>query len=77
MNDLLVAKIQAMRTERNMTKKEFAALVGVHPAIISHIENRERPPSTRVAMKLANVLGIGSDELLEILSDSKAEREAV
>lgn len=75
MSEVLAGKIKAMRTERGMSIKKFAELVGVHPAIISFIENGTRPPSVRVAMKLAPVLDIGADELLEILNDSRSERE--
>lgn len=75
MSEALAGKIKAMRTERAMSKREFAELVGVHPAIISFIENGTRPPSVRVAMKLADVLGIGADELLQILNDSRKERQ--
>lgn len=75
MTEALAQKIKAMRTERSLSKREFADLVGVHPAIISFIETGRRAPSVRVAVKLAEVLGIGSDELLRILNESKVERE--
>lgn len=75
MSEALAGKIKALRTERAMSKKEFAELVGVHPAIISFIENGTRRPSVRVAVKLAGVLNIGADELLQILNDAGTERE--
>lgn len=75
MSEVLAGKIKAMRRERGMSIKEFAELVDVHPAIISFIENGTRTASVRVAMKLAPVLDIGANELLQILNDSRTERE--
>lgn len=75
MSETLAERIGKARAERGMSKRKFAELIGVHPAIISFIENGERKPSVRVGVKLADVLNLSADELLQILNEPKRDRD--
>lgn len=63
-NDRLGEKIRMYRTSINMTQAEFAQRLGVTGASVSAYENGVRSPSFDVLIKISNILGISTDELL-------------
>ncbi len=63
-NDKLGEKIRMYRMSINMTQAEFAQRLGVTGASVSAYENGVRSPSFDVLIKISNILGISTDELL-------------
>jgi transcriptional regulator with XRE-family HTH domain len=68
--------IRARRKELGLTLEEVAALVGVTPGALSHIESGRRLPDPRNAVAIAQALQLDPDELLNLLDDAHAERRA-
>jgi transcriptional regulator with XRE-family HTH domain len=65
--------VKALRTARNLTVRELAAIIGVSPEIISRIE---RGASVRMATKRARRLAHTLKIPLSMLSTEGAEEEA-
>lgn len=63
-NDKIGEKIRMYRISINMTQAEFAQRLGVTGASVSAYENGVRSPSFDVLIKISNILGISTDELL-------------
>lgn len=53
-----------LRSERGMTQRELAALVGCYPKDISRWENGVRTPGAESLAKLAAALGCSSDDII-------------
>jgi len=69
-------RVQMLRVERGLSRKELAALVKIHPQTIGFIERRQFNPTIDVALRLSEALGIGlesifSREPFQLLSDAK------
>ena len=60
-----------IRTEKGMTQKIIADAVGVTPQAISNYEAGIREPSLSTAKRIATVLEVTVDQLLEDESDDK------
>ena len=56
-------RIQMLRVERGLSRKELAELVKVHPQTIGFIERRQFNPTIDVALRLSEALGIGLDAI--------------
>lgn len=57
------AFIKTKRSDKGMSLRETAALVGVNPAYLSRVECGKVPPSDHLIDRLAEVLNCSSDEL--------------
>ena len=57
-------KIKKYRTTIKMTQQDFAYRLGVTGASVSAYENGTRTPSFDVLVRIANILGVTTDDLL-------------
>lgn len=64
-------KILILRENLNMKQKELADLVGITEATLSRYENNKREPRGEIVTRLAKILNVSTDYLLdnEISSD--------
>lgn len=69
--------VRARRKELGLTLEEVAAIVGVTPGALSHIESGRRLPDPRNAVAIAQALQMDPDELLALLDDAHADRNAL
>lgn len=66
MNQAALGKqIKAAREKKNMTQEELAAAVDYSVDHMSVIERGVKPPKLDKLIAIANVLGVGTDELLQ------------
>lgn len=68
-------RLQMLRVERGLSRKELAEKVEVHPQTIGYIERRQFNPTIDIALRLSDVLGVGLDaifsrEPFELLRDA-------
>lgn len=63
MKDALGNSLRQHREARNWTQAELAERVGVSRKTINTVENSVFVPSTIVALKIANALGVTVEEL--------------
>lgn len=68
--------IRARRKELGLTLEEVAAVVGVTPGALSHVESGRRLPDARNLISMAQALQLDPDELLTLLDEAHAERRA-
>ena len=61
----ITTKVEAIRKERGLTQAELAEKLGVHQSTISLIENAARNPSANLLVKIADVLDVTIDELID------------
>ena len=73
-SQILRTRLRVARAERDVSQAELARAVGVSRQTISSIETGQYCPSTVLALRLAEVLGIPFSELfwLEGASDGPA-----
>lgn len=64
MNEKIGDKIKKYRMSIKMTQAEFAERLGVTGASVSAYENGTRQPSYYILVKIANILGVTTDNLL-------------
>ncbi len=57
--------IRGIRKMRHLTQQEFSEKIGVTRASISRYESGDRTPPLPVLKKIAGVLGVTIDELVE------------
>jgi putative transcriptional regulator len=62
-------KLRDLRTQKNYTQAELAALVGVSRKTINTVENRVFIPSTLLALKLADALETKVEKLFYLVTD--------
>ena len=63
--EALGKRIKAAREKKNMTQEELAAAVDYGVGHMSVIERGIKPPKLDKLVAIANVLGVGTDELLQ------------
>jgi putative transcriptional regulator len=56
-------RIEALRTQANLSRQELADQVGVHYQTIGYIERGEYSPSLVLALRVASVLGAKVEEI--------------
>lgn len=61
----ITTKVEAIRKERGLTQAELAEKLGVQQSTISLIENAARNPSANLLVKIADVLDVTIDELID------------
>jgi DNA-binding XRE family transcriptional regulator len=62
----LFNRIEQARTARGLTRQQLADAVGVHYQTIGYLERGEYSPSLTLALRLANVLEAGVEELFSV-----------
>ena len=62
-------KVRELREAKGITQTELAAMCGITQTMISKIEVGESNGSVTVVKKIADVLGVTTDELLADKSD--------
>lgn len=70
------SRLAALRRAAGLTQAELAQLVGETQQNIAYWEQSERPPRSDVLPKLARVLGVRSDHLLDDTADLPKTRRA-
>lgn len=63
-NDHLALRIRAFRKLKGYTQQELAERLGVSVAVLGAIERGTRRADSIILEKIADVLGVGMDELL-------------
>lgn len=58
-------KLKELRKQKNLSQGKLAKLLGVHPTHISRYERGIIHPTSRLLQKLAEVLDVSADSLLE------------
>lgn len=56
-------RVKTYRVDRGLSRRELADRVSVHPQTIGAIERGQFNPTIEVALRLAEVLGVGLDAL--------------
>jgi putative transcriptional regulator len=64
--EVLANRLREMRDARGWTQAELAARVGVSRKTVNTVENRVFTPSTLLALKLAEALGVTVEQLFWI-----------
>ncbi|WP_438725707.1 helix-turn-helix transcriptional regulator [Parasphingorhabdus sp. DH2-15] len=54
-------RVQMLRVERGLSRKELAEMVQIHPQTVGFIERRQFNPTIDVCLRLSEVLGVGLD----------------
>ena len=65
-------RLKIARTQKNLSRKQVAEIVGVTASLIGLYETDERLPSLPVFMKLASCYGVSTDYLLNCEASDKA-----
>jgi transcriptional regulator with XRE-family HTH domain len=58
-------QIRSLREDRNWTQRDLAALVGVTTGVVSRWESGESVPPFHRFLSLAEILGVGVEDLLQ------------
>ena len=73
--DMTIGKrIALLRKEKGLTQEELATHMGVSPQAVSKWENDQTCPDISALPKLARLLGVTVDELLEGKTETTAVR---
>ena len=64
--DPLYNRIESVRQARGLSRQQLADAVGVHYQTIGYLERGEYSPSLTLALRLAEVLGHGVQDLFSI-----------
>jgi len=62
----LFNRIEQARAAQGLTRQQLADAVGVHYQTIGYLERGEYSPSLTLALRLAQVLGVGVEELFSV-----------
>lgn len=64
MSQVFAANLSAARAAKGMSKRQLAQAAGIHPAQVTRYENGDQMPMVRQLRKLADALGVTSDDLI-------------
>lgn len=59
-------RLPVLRTERGISRKQLAELVGVHYQTIGYLERGEYSPSLVLALRIAAALGVPVDAVFSL-----------
>ena len=62
----LYNRLAALRADRNMTRKDLAAAVGVHYQTIGYLERGEYRPSLVLALQIARLFEVPVDAVFSL-----------
>ena len=71
MKDEVNNQIKRYRSERHMTQQDLAKLSGVSRQSIISIEQGRYIPSLPLALKLAQIFECATDDLFQLMEDTK------
>lgn len=66
-------KLQSLREQRGLNKRELADLLGVTAASVSHMEKGIRKPSFEVLVKLSDVFNVPADEFTRMATEPERQ----
>lgn len=66
-------RLKQLRTEKGLSQKQLAEMVGAHVMNISRYERGENRPTSEVLSKLANALDTSVDYLMSGSTDDRAK----
>ena len=66
---LIGRRIKIAREAKKLTQEKLAELVNLSPMHISVLERGQKPPKLETLIKLANILGVSGDYLLQDVID--------
>lgn len=69
--------IHTKRTERDLTLRGFAAILGVSPAFISDVEKGRRFPGSELMQTIASVLQLSEDDTVLMYDLAAQDRGGV
>ena len=76
--DAVGARIRYLRKQLNLSLKDLERLTGVSPSYINRLErNHRKAPSVPIIYKLAPVLGVSPQELMEMTEEEKREKDVI
>ncbi len=58
-------KLHQLRKQKGFTLRQLAEMLGVHYAHLNNIEHGARRPSTDLVLKVAEVFGVSTDQLMK------------
>lgn len=61
---MLTLKLKDLRKRKKLTQYQLADIMGVSQATVTYWENGKREPDLATVVKLADILGASTDELL-------------
>lgn len=74
MEDKVLNRIASLRKERNISRRELAAALGVHYQTVGYLERGEYSPSLAVALRLAALFKVPVEAIFS-LSENESEGE--
>lgn len=74
MEDKVLNRIASLRKERNISRRELAAALGVHYQTVGYLERGEYSPSLAVALRLAVLFKVPVEAIFS-LSENESEGE--
>jgi transcriptional regulator with XRE-family HTH domain len=74
------ARLKKTRQEKGLSQSDLATIVGIHYTQIGRYENKGAKPAADVLARIANVLEVSSDYLMngttnQIVSDTLSDKE--
>ena len=69
----LPERLKQLRQQKDLSQQELGELTGVHYTHIGRYERAQSTPATETLKRLAEVLGVSSDYLLEGSTDQAAK----
>lgn len=76
MEDKVLNRIASLRKERNISRRELAAALGVHYQTVGYLERGEYSPSLAVALRLATLFKVPVEAIFSLNEDeSEGEGE--
>lgn len=57
-------RIRRLRTEKDISQRQFAKLLGISPGLISFIERDRNKPNYQIVGRMARILKVSSDYLI-------------
>ncbi|WDL98865.1 helix-turn-helix domain-containing protein [Alicyclobacillus sp. ALC3] len=76
--DSVGARIRYLRKQLNLSLKDLERMTGVSPSYINRLENNSRKaPSVPIIYKLAPVLGVSPQELMEMNEEEQREKDLI
>ena len=67
-------RLKKLRTEKGLTQRDVAIVLGISPRNYWRYENGKNKPSSEVMAKLSNLLNVSTNYLLGIDEDYNSER---
>ena len=67
----MALRIEAARVNKQLTQEEAAKLIGISKDCLSNYERGKTAPNVIVAKKMAEVYGVGIDDLIFCLETTK------